>query len=316
MKKTFWQSCYHISFSVIIGASLFFMMSCTKTHKQPDNKDQIQIMTTINPYYLITRQIVQDKASVNLFIPANASPHTYSPAPSDIIKLERSALVIANGLALEQQLAAKLDSMKSRVFWAAQSLPVDKLLTFDEHEEKEVAAEHKHTGIDPHIWLDPENLILIARAITDRLIILFPDEQHFIERNWKILDDNIKQVNNEITSERTHYQSPSILTFHNSFGYFLHRYQINLAGVIEQSPGKEPTSRELLALKDITKNVKAIFIEPQLNPRAAEIIAKEYKLLVDTLDPLGFLFKAANINDILWKNWNIMKKYFTVIPAK
>jgi len=294
----------HTLCKVLLSLMLFLVfLSCTKTTNRTTPKaSPISIMTTINPYYLMVKQIVMDKIAVALFIPANSSPHTFSPVPADIIKLEQASLVVANGLGLEQPITSKLDSLRNKVFIAAACLPV---LIPDTGEDVD-----EHQGQNPHIWLDPQNLVLIAAALKERIIKLMPDNKDFFEQNWQILDNSIKQTDHDILAERQLFQAPAIVTFHNSFMYFLQRYNIELAAVISQSPGKEPTAKELMTIGSQVSRVKVIFIEPQLNPRAAKVIASEYNLQIETLDPLGFFFKAQNIGDILWQNWNTMKNSF------
>jgi ABC-type Zn uptake system ZnuABC Zn-binding protein ZnuA len=59
--------------------------------------------------------------------------------------------------------------------------------------------------------------------------------------------------------------------------------------VIEGAPGREPSPRHLQKIITAVKNsgVKAIFAEPQLSPRVAEVIAQEAGVKVLFLDPLG-----------------------------
>lgn len=59
--------------------------------------------------------------------------------------------------------------------------------------------------------------------------------------------------------------------------------------MIEEAPGREPTPRHLQNLVTAIRHsgIKAVFAEPQLNPRVAEMIAKEAEVKVLLLDPMG-----------------------------
>ncbi|MCX6089686.1 MAG: metal ABC transporter substrate-binding protein, partial [Candidatus Atribacteria bacterium] len=59
--------------------------------------------------------------------------------------------------------------------------------------------------------------------------------------------------------------------------------------VIADTPGKEPSPKEIRKLVDTIKNlgISVIFAEPQLNQKAAETLAQETGMKVAILDPLG-----------------------------
>ena len=58
---------------------------------------------------------------------------------------------------------------------------------------------------------------------------------------------------------------------------------------MELAPGREPTPRHLQDIIAAVRRygIRVIFTEPQLNPRAAEVIAQEAGVRVLMLDPMG-----------------------------
>jgi len=81
---------------------------------------------------------------------------------------------------------------------------------------------------------------------------------------------------------------------------------------VQESPGKEPTPKELALLGNIIKehNVQAIFLEPQMDRKAGETLSKEFNLKLLTLDPLGSDGKAQTIAELIDSNWQKMKAGF------
>jgi len=59
--------------------------------------------------------------------------------------------------------------------------------------------------------------------------------------------------------------------------------------VIEMAPGRESTPRHLQEIVKAVKGsgLRVVFIEPQLNPRVAETVAREAGVRVLMLDPMG-----------------------------
>jgi zinc transport system substrate-binding protein len=79
------------------------------------------------------------------------------------------------------------------------------------------------------------------------------------------------------------------VAFHPAWSYFARRYGLEEVGVIQESPGREPTPRHIENLIRAIEafGIQAVFAEPQLNPTAAEAIAAEAGVKVLILDPLG-----------------------------
>ncbi len=254
----------------------------------------VNIVTTINPYAVICRQIGDTAVSVASILPPAASPHTYSPTPSDIVNLMKADIIIVNGVNLEHNIIHKLNDIKGHVINIGDSLGFD----------------HNDKHNNPHIWLSPVNMKKTICIIKQALIrrdaankIYFTDNAEHAVKGIDIADSIIK---NDIINNG----SLPIITFHNSFAYFLDYYNIELAGVIEGIPGREPTLKEITDIEKIIKqrDIKAIFTEPQLSPKSAEIIANEIGLKIFVLDPLGITFNISSIDELLIDNYNEMVK--------
>jgi len=79
------------------------------------------------------------------------------------------------------------------------------------------------------------------------------------------------------------------VTFHGSFTYFAKRYGLRIVAVIEPFPGSSPTGAYIQKVLEVVraKKIGAIFREPQLDPKPAQIIADEAKIPLGVLDPVG-----------------------------
>jgi zinc transport system substrate-binding protein len=102
------------------------------------------------------------------------------------------------------------------------------------------------------------------------------------------------------------------VSFHASWVYFARRYGLESAGVIEAAPGRNPTPIQIKNIVATIKkyHIRAVFAEPQLNPRAAEVIAREAEVNVLLLDPLGGPnLKGRNTYiDLMKYNLNVMQE--------
>jgi len=256
--------------------------------------DKLTVVTTINPYYLIVRELACEKADIYNLVPENASPHTYNPTPKDMVMLEKADIIIMNGLGLEEHIADYLKQMNKSPIIISDVFP-DSI---------------KRSEINPHIWLSAPVLISAVEMIDSALKVEDPANHKIYDSISIICKQRIEQTDSLIKAERENYGEISIVTFHNSFEYFCSRYKIEVAATFEKSPGKEPTAKQMKELADVInlKNIRILYSEPQLNKGPVEILAGEMNIDIDILDPLGAHFECKSAEEILLKNWNRIKQ--------
>ncbi len=289
---------------IIVVIVVLLILAFTGHDSEEPSENGLRIVTTIYPYEILVRELISERGEVTSFIPPDASPHTYSPNPRDMQMLERGDLVISNGLGLEMYLDNFLDSITGRHISAADFL--------SELEENEQGNHQTHNhGINPHIWLDPVLLSKIVEGISLKLQEIDPDyRDYYWERN-QLLQRKFSELNEKISAQREDLDKISIISFHDAFHYFNQRYNINSVATVVQSPGKEPTPRELIELGGIIQenNVRVILIEPQLNPKAAELIASEHDIKLLIVDPLGSYWQVDTIDDLIIHYWDAIREF-------
>jgi len=273
------------------------------------------LLTSIHPYELILRQLAGSEFEVKSIIPAGASPHTWSPGPTDLKAFGDAQFILSNGLGLESSLEKNF-ATRAKVHVEAAVLLKDVLplpkSEADEHLDDETEAEHHHESIDPHLWTSPWLMIRLVTHLEKELSGRFPNSAFVFKANAETMRKELETLTTTIESERRGYLDPGIITYHNSFVHFCEDFQIANLGWVQASPGKEPTPKELSALGNIitTNAVKALFLEPQMDKKAGEVLAREFGLKLLVLDPLGSNCKAATISELIVYNWNSMKQGF------
>lgn len=257
------------------------------------NAKPLSVVTSINPYYLIVRAMGDTLTEVYNILPPSASPHTYSPVPSDVLKLSNADLIIMNGLHLEHGIMHKISDIRGKVISVGDSL-------FGYNEAG---------NINPHIWLSPDNILYAITLVENALLHYDSIHADIYRQRADSMRLSVTEMDSIIKADIAGNGTIPIITFHNSFMYFLNHYGFEIAGVVEKVPGREPTPRDLADLKKviIEKDIKVIFIEPQLSPRPAEVLAKEAGLMLMELDPLGYALNAQSINDIIELNYKVIK---------
>jgi ABC-type Zn uptake system ZnuABC Zn-binding protein ZnuA len=276
---------------------------------------KIPVAASIVPLADFCRQIGGDRVAVSVLIPPGASPHVFEPSPAAVAGAMKARVFVYVGAGLdpwaERLVQARRLAPDSAVVRAVTAVPPGEALIRDvithRHEEQENshkpgAAEHRraeeqvgienahvHEEGNPHVWLDPVLAQNLCRLIASALIQVDPQHRDRYEANLAGYVAELETLHREIQGQVAGFRLREFVSFHPAFSYFARRYGLKEAGVIEAAPGREPTPGHLRRLVgDIRKSgVKAVFAEPQLSPRVAEIIAREAGAQVLILDPLG-----------------------------
>ena len=139
---------------------------------------------------------------------------------------------------------------------------------------------------DPHVWLDPMNLVVMTDNTVAELSEVDPDNAAFYRENGEVLKAEIKKVNDEVAAQLKDVEGKSFVVHHPAFGYFADRF--GLKQVPLEVEGKEPGAVDMAKVVDFIKknNAKAVFMQAQIPDSVIKSVAEETKVRVITLDPL------------------------------
>jgi len=310
LAKGFESSRYR-QFALIMLALLMFLggASCQK-----EQVPQIPVLVaTIHPYELLLKELAGSGFEVKCLIPGKASPHTWNPVPADLKALSEASFILSNGLELEANISQNLKQMPDKHLQAADLLSDLIVLDSLRHHALPDSSKHDHhEGIDPHIWTSPLLMQRLISKLEKELSIRYPNSAFIFSRNAETMRKKLEAADRQIKNERAAYSNPAIVTYHNSFEYFTNAYGISTLGWVQASPAKEPSPAELVNLGKLINahNVKALFIEPQMNPKSGEVLSREFGLQLITIDPLGSNSQASGIAELILEYWQIMKQAF------
>ncbi|MDI1445005.1 metal ABC transporter substrate-binding protein [Polyangium sp. 6x1] len=169
---------------------------------------------------------------------------------------------------------------------------------------------HAHGAEDPHFWLDPVRMKAVVPELVEAFSKLDPKGAEGYKARGKAVEAELDKLHADLDARAKGWTKKTIVTFHGSMGYFAERYGLSIAAVIEPFPGKEPTARYV---KDVLVAVEkskaaALFSEPQLDRRPAQVIADQAKLPLFELDPIGGSAGAETYEKLLLKNADVLDK--------
>ena len=255
-----------IPFNVIAGLLAFVG---SMAFAQDGQTSRPLVVATIKPLAIIAKSALGESADVEYLQASNQSPHDLSLPVSALEKLDRADLVLWIGEDFEARVAKTLNRIPVSRRITALELP---LLASDTE-----TARQDHLGVDPHVWLNPENANVIAKAIQKKL-----------GRPLKnIITDN--QVA-ELAAQLVPFAKQNYLTHHDAFGHFVSTFNLSAGmSIRDASGGQQGAKTQYLLRKTATKNnARCIFVEPQYADKDALVLAQQLQLPLKPLDPQGF----------------------------
>ena len=156
------------------------------------------------------------------------------------------------------------------------------------HAAREGGEEHEE--FNPHFWLDPVRVRdALVPVLTQRLIAADPAGKDYYEKRRQDFHQRLTALDKGIRTELAKAKTRKYIAFHAAWPYFAERYGLEKVAVVQEFGGEEPTPREVANLVRDARaaGVGAILVEPQLNPRVAQTIAREFGARTVVVDPVG-----------------------------
>ncbi len=275
-----------------------------------DATDKVPVIASILPLGDFCQNIGGERVAVKVLIPPGASPHVFEPTPVAVAKAMKARVFVYVGAGLDpwaERLIASRAVKSSIPVEAVAGLPLIEEVAHHGHDHRDHdqagpkrgkgpdqearpgAEGHAHDRGNPHVWLDPVLAKDICRRIAQAFIQADPAHKKEYDENLAAYLGELDRLHADISREVAAFRQRDYVTFHPAFAYFSRRYGLREVGVIEAAPGREPSpghlQRIIAAIK--SSGVNAVFAEPQLSPRVAEVTAREAGVRVLLLDPLG-----------------------------
>lgn len=268
------------------------------------NGEKLRVVVTTSIIGDVVRNIAGDNIELTVLMAQGQDPHSYQPTPQDLTTASRAQIVFVNGWDLEEGLINDLTNAVDGGVIVPVSAGIEPLSgEADEHEvdadhaEAEGEEEHHHAH-DPHVWFDPNKVMVWVDNITQVLTKIEPDNMDTYTTNAEAYKGELTTLDTYIKEQVAQIPEANrkLVTNHDTFSYFAQTYGFEIIGTVlpSASTGTEPSAADLADLvKAInTSGVKAVFIENTVGESLADVVADEtgatvYELYTDALGAPG-----------------------------
>jgi zinc transport system substrate-binding protein len=265
-----------ILYLFIYIALAMMLYSCNNIEKKSyDNT----IFVSIAPLKPIVEAIVGDDFSVEVLVPAGASPETFEPTPKQFIALNESVMVLSTGLLdFEKSILQRVHD-QSKVINLSQGIATIAGSCSHTHHGK-----HCHHGVDPHIWCSPKCIDIMAKNTYNAIVAMVPDKDYYTA--YSTLNEQIKELDSVVTKLCNNSSLPYFIIYHPALTYLARDY--NLEQVAIEHEGKEPSAKHLATIIERARRdgMKRVFYQSEFPESSVAIVAEDIGAETVEINPL------------------------------
>jgi zinc transport system substrate-binding protein len=291
-----------IIFFAAITVCVIFSYGFFKYSKEPVTDE---VVVSIKPVHAMVCALTKGIAKPKLLLDGSFSPHHFQLTPSMVEVLQKAKLVIWIGPAYEMPLYNHFRTIWAKVL-TLQFDPNIKLKTIRsgilwEHHCHEHNHAHDHSyddliALDGHIWLDPDNMILMLENTTEALQKIYPEHKELILKNSAAYKEKLNSLKESLSQKLKPYTGCEYIMQHDGTQYFDAAFGTRAIATLTVDPAIPVSAAHILKIRQAISeriiNPKCFFSETQFDDSLLIGYANNIGLGIEKLDYLGAQLEA------------------------
>jgi len=232
----------------------------------------------------LAKELGGDKASIYVATTALQDPHRIEARPSLIARARTADLVVCTGAELEigwmplvqtQSGNPKIQAGQPGYFEATRQLTLIEI-----PQRLDRALGDVHAAGNPHVHLDPSNIVRVAAALAERMAQLDPGDTAQYRARARVFLERWQQASARWDKEGAPLKGLPIVVYHRDLSYLLRWLGMREVGALEPKPGLPPTASHLSELlANLGRDpAKAVVRSAYADPRAAQWLSERAKI--------------------------------------
>ncbi|MDR2804381.1 MAG: zinc ABC transporter substrate-binding protein [Dysgonamonadaceae bacterium] len=254
-----------------------FLFSCSNKIQQEN-----RIVVTIEVQRYFAERLAHPFFEIETMVAPGTSPESYDPTPQQMVQLAKSKAYFGIGpLGFELAWLDKLKQNNPNVCFFDNSKGISFIASESHHHVFE-------SGIDPHIWTSPRNVLIIVQNMYEALTAIDPQNESVYRERLKDLRNEIIQTGETVQALLNRSSQKAFVIYHPALAYFAQDYGLKQYPI--EIDGKEPSPEQLKKLVDTVKKekIKTVFIQQEFDRKNAEVIATETNCKLMIINPLSY----------------------------
>lgn len=241
---------------------------------------KVRVVTSLPDLKALTEAVGGDLVEVESLARGTQNPHDIEVRPSLMLKLRRADLLVRNGAGGDPWVEPLLTGgQNARIFPGApgyvdasvgvpilpSSGPVDR------------SRGDVHPEGNPHYTIDPATAPQVTANIVEGLKRVAPGDAVAFESRRRDFLGRLDQAMARWQKALEPARGVRLVTYHESFTYFLRRFGLELAGAIEDRPGIPPSPGHLAGLIRSMKEqkIRLVVAETWADAKTVDLVARD-----------------------------------------
>ena len=226
---------------------------------------EVNIFACEPEWAALAEEIGGDKVKTFAATHARQDPHHIRARPSLIARARRADLILCSGAGLEQgwlpillqKAGAAVQPGTKGFLVAADIVPI-----LEKPKVVDRSLGDVHPEGNPHVHLNPQNILLVARELTKRLESIDTANAAFYRDRLKGFTSRWKEAMDKWKKKAASLKGKAVVVHHRAFSYLLDWLDMKAVASLEPKPGIPPTTSHLEGLLQ------------QLKARSADLIIR------------------------------------------
>ena len=254
----------HALVTAAVTTAAIPLAACTsKSDSTSTQAGKLTIVATTGYLGDAAKNIAPD-AEITVLVGPGGDPHTQELSTQDTEKLNSADVVLWTSHDMEHKMMDQLDKLGAKQVAAAEAIPEDQLLPWEEDGVVE--------GHDPHVWNSPDNWKYVVTACADKIAEIDKDNASTYKANAEAYNAKIDQAKADAQAkfDSIPVDERVLITGHDAFNYLGATYDIEIHATDFVSSESEMSAADIdeLAALIADKQVPVIFQDNLKNPEA------------------------------------------------
>ena len=278
------------------GFLVLLVVGCGSTSDSTDS-DTLLVSASLYPIAEIVQRVGGDNVDVVNLTPPGTDAHDVELTAKQVQRLEQSKAVFYFGdnfqPGVEKAIDALNDATRVDLFTSVELLSASHgSFGVEGNEDSHGHSDDEH---DPHVWLDPANMIAMTNTVAKTLSQLQPKNSSEFAANASLYISELTELGKLLDekiglrpgTDINRCEDVNFYTAHQGFTYLAERTGLNLVPIAGVNPDEQVSAQYLESLSSSLKGKNVtIFYESLISSSATKALATSLNAKTDVLNPV------------------------------